>query len=163
MFSSSDSRLLLETATDLFLSSEKNRWPEAGAGISPKALTATHRAITKVAWSNSNARQGDAFDLTGASYALREGTSVSPFTSHYQDNWRQGYLGVNLSRTPGEGRALSLDLYRSRDTGQALFGRIDNTTWSLLGGYGFGPQRISLGYQLVDGDLPFDYITRGAI
>lgn len=166
VFSSSDSRLLPETATGLFLSSEEIDGLRLVGGHFTESTdrnASSHDQGFVVNY--SNARQGDAFDLMGATYVPREGASVSLFTSRYQDNWRQDYLGASLSRPLGEGRALSLDLnlYRSRDTGQALSGRIDNTTWSLLGGYAFGPHRVSLGYQRVGGDTPFDYVTRGAI
>ena len=40
---------------------------------------------------------------------------------------------------------------------------MDNTTWSLMSSYAFGPHKIGLGYQKVDGDTPFDYVNRGSI
>jgi imipenem/basic amino acid-specific outer membrane pore len=41
--------------------------------------------------------------------------------------------------------------------------RIDNTTWSFLTTYKAGSHSFGLGYQKVDGDSPYDYVTRGAI
>ncbi|AZD67400.1 Outer membrane low permeability porin, OprD family [Pseudomonas chlororaphis subsp. aurantiaca] len=46
---------------------------------------------------------------------------------------------------------------------QALSGRIGNTTWSLMSTYRSGAHSFGLGYQKVDGDTPYDYVTRGAI
>lgn len=73
-------------------------------------------------------------------YSPTKGTNLSLFTSRYEDTWRQDYLGGTFSQPLGRGQGLSLNLnlYRSRDTGRAFSGRIDNTTWSLLGVYGFG-------------------------
>ncbi|MEL7940211.1 OprD family outer membrane porin [Pseudomonas delhiensis] len=54
--------------------------------------------------------------------------------------------------------------WSSTSTAAAILARRgDKTTWGLLGGHGFGPQWIGLGYQQVDGDSPFGYVTRGAI
>ncbi|WP_346770482.1 OprD family outer membrane porin [Pseudomonas sp. 273] len=54
--------------------------------------------------------------------------------------------------------------WSSTSTAAAILARRgDNTAWGLLGGHGFGPQWIGLGYQQVDGDSPFGYVTRGAI
>lgn len=63
----------------------------------------------------------------------------------------------------GQDLIFDLNLYRTQDTGKALSGRIDNTTWSLLSTYKLGAHSFGLGYQKVDGDTPFDYVTRGAI
>lgn len=89
--------------------------------------------------------------------------STSLYTSRYQDSWNQHYLGSTLSHALDDHRSLSLDLnlYRTTDTGKALSGRIDNTTWSLVSRYNLGPHGFSLGWQQVDGNTPFDYVSRG--
>lgn len=166
VFSSSDSRLLPETASGFFLSSEELSALRLVAGHFTESTdrnASSHDRCFVVNYSNG--RQGTAFDLAGFTYSPTKGTNLSLFTSRYEDTWRQDYLGGTFSQPLGEGQDLSLNLnlYRSRDTGRAFSGRIDNTTWSLLGVYGFGAHRLSVGYQQVDGDTPFDYVTRGAI
>jgi imipenem/basic amino acid-specific outer membrane pore len=59
--------------------------------------------------------------------------------------------------------SINLNLYRTTDEGKSLSGRIDSTTWSLMSTYTQGPHGFSLGYQKVDANTPFDYVTRGAI
>jgi len=166
VFSSSDSRLLPETASGFFLSSEELSALRLVAGHFTESTDRNASSHDRGFVVNySNGRQGTAFDLAGFTYSPTKGTNLSLFTSRYQDTWRQDYLGGTFSQPLGDGQDLSLNLnlYRSRDTGRAFSGRIDNTTWSLLGVYGFGAHRLSVGYQQVDGDTPFDYVTRGAI
>ncbi|WP_318652851.1 OprD family porin [Pseudomonas sp. PDM18] len=166
VFSSSDSRLLPETATGFFLSSEEFSGLRLVGGHFTESTDRNASSHDRGFVVNySNARQGNAFDLAGFIYAPAKSASLSLFTSRYEDSWRQDYLGGTVSQPLGSGQDLSLyvNLYRTRDTGQAFSGRIDNTTWSLLGGYGVGAHRLSVGYQQVDGDTPFDYVTRGAI
>ncbi len=166
VFSSSDSRLLPETATGLFLTSQE--W--AGVKLLGGHFTeSTDRNASShdrgFVVNYSNGRQGNAFDLAGVVYSATPGLSASLYTSRYADTWNQHYLGATFSHalSPTRSLSLNLNLYRTTDEGRALSGRIDNTTWSLMSGYTSGPQTFSLGYQKVRGDTPFDYVTRGAI
>ncbi|WP_268625644.1 OprD family outer membrane porin, partial [Escherichia coli] len=54
-----------------------------------------------------------------------------------------------------------LDAYRTRDSGQSRFGRIDTLASSLALGYEQGPQRITLAYRRVHGEQPFDSMAFG--
>ncbi|MCY1510111.1 Porin D [compost metagenome] len=166
VFSSSDSRLLPETATGFFLQSNE---------LEPLRLVAGHftESTDRNASSHdqgfvvnySNGRQGDSVDLAGLVYGGVDGLTASLYSSRYQDTWRQHYLGGVYNHPLGGERNLSLNLnlYRTTDTGEALSGRIDNITWSLVSSYAYDAHTISLGFQQVDGDTPFDYVTRGAI
>ena len=166
VFSSSDSRLLPGTATGLFLTSNE---------IDKLTLVAGHfnESTDRNATSHdqgfvvnySNARQGDSFDLAGVVWKPGRALSASLYTSRYADTWRQHYLGSTLSHALDEQSSLSLELnlYRTTDTGKALSGHIDNTAWNLVSRYAHGPHTFSLGWQQVDGNTPFDYVTRGAI
>ncbi|QXH44949.1 OprD family porin [Pseudomonas xanthosomatis] len=166
VFSSSDSRLLPETATGWFLTSNEIDKLKLVAGHfneSTDRNASSHNQGFVVNY--SNARQGNAFDLAGAVWNPNANVSASLYTSRYEDSWNQHYLDSTLSHAIDEQRSVSLDLnlYRTTDTGKALSGRIDNTTWSLVGRYAQGPHAFSLGWQQVDGNTPFDYVTRGAI
>ncbi|WP_369986882.1 OprD family porin [Pseudomonas xanthosomatis] len=166
VFSSSDSRLLPETATGWFLTSNEIDKLKLVAGHfneSTDRNASSHDQGFVVNY--SNARQGNAFDLAGAVWNPSANLSASLYTSRYENSWNQHYLGSTLSHAIDEQRSVSLDLnlYRTTDTGKALSGRIDNTTWSLVGRYAQGPHAFSLGWQQVDGNTPFDYVTRGAI
>lgn len=99
-------------------------------------------------------------DYLGGSYALSDQLSVSLYGSQFADIWRQYYANANYSYALSENQSLNLDfnLYRTNDYGQRLAGKIDNTTWSLAAAYKVGAHRLTLAYQRVDGDEPFDYL-----
>ncbi|MFZ5935401.1 porin [Pseudomonas putida] len=166
VFSSSDSRLLPETATGFFLTSGEIDTLKLVAGHfneSTDRNASSHDQGFVVNYSDG--RQGNSFDLAGLVWNPGAAFTGSLYTSCYQDTWNQHYLGSTLTHALDDRRSLSLDLnlYRTTDTGKALSGRIDNTTWSLVSRYSQGPHSVSLGWQQVDGNTPFDYVTRGAI
>jgi imipenem/basic amino acid-specific outer membrane pore len=166
VFSSSDSRLLPETATGLFLSSNEFAALKLVAGHftdSTDRNASSHDQGLVVNY--SNAVKGKTFDLAGMVFTPAKNLNLSLYSSRYEDTWNQHYLGSTFLQTLGEKRslALNLNLYRTLDKGKSLSGRIDNTTWSLMSTYTQGPHGFSLGYQKVDGNTPFDYVTRGAI
>jgi imipenem/basic amino acid-specific outer membrane pore len=99
-------------------------------------------------------------DYLGGSYTLSDQLSVSLYGSQFTDIWRQYYANTNYTFALSEGQSLNLDfnLYRTNDDGRSLAGRIDNTTWSLAAAYKFAAHRLTLAYQQVDGDEPFDYL-----
>ncbi|MFV3406256.1 MULTISPECIES: OprD family porin [Pseudomonas] len=166
VFSSSDSRLLPETFTGWFLTSSEIDTLKLVAGhFTENADRNASSHDQGFVVNYSNGRQGTAFDLAGAVWNPSANVSSSLYTSRYADTWNQHYLGSTLSHAIDAQRSLSLDLnlYRTTDTGKALSGRIDNTTWSLVGRYAQGPHAFSLGWQQVDGNTPFDYVSRGAI
>ena len=166
VFSSSDSRLLPETATGLFLTSSEIDTLRLVAGHfneSTDRNASSHDQGFVVNYSNG--RQGNSFDLAGAVYNPSSNFSASVYTSRYEDSWNQHYLGGTFTHAIDDQRSVSLDfnLYRTLDTGKALSGEIDNTTWSLVSRYNQGAHGLSVGYQQVHGNTPFDYVTRGAI
>lgn len=166
VFSSSDSRLLPETATGVFLASNEFEPLRLVAGHftdSADRNASSHDQGLVVNY--SNAVKGNTFDLAGVLFTPTRQLSLSLYTSRYEATWNQHYLGGTFIQPLGERRSLSfnLHLYRTTDEGQSLSGKIDNTTWSLMSTYTQGPHGLSLGYQRVDGNTPFDYVTRGAI
>ena len=166
VFSSSDSRLLPETATGVFLTSNEFTALKMVGGHftgSTDRNASSHDQGFVVNYSNGP--KGDAFDLAGVVYTPSKNLSASIYSSRYEDTWNQQYLGALYSQAIDDNRSLTynFNLYRTTDEGKALSGNIDNTTWSLMGTYAQGPHSFSLGYQKVDGDTPFDYVTRGAI
>ncbi|OLS60422.1 OprD family porin [Pseudomonas putida] len=166
VFSSSDSRLLPETFTGFFLTSNEIDTLKLVAGhFTENADRNASSHDQGFVVNYSNAEQGNAFDLAGAVWNPRDDFSASLYTSRYEDSWNQHYLGSTFTHALDDRSSLSLDLnlYRTTDTGKALSGRIDNTTWSLMSRYVRGPHGFGLGWQQVDGNTPFDYVSRGAI
>ncbi|MHC8290496.1 OprD family porin [Pseudomonas sp. XS1P51] len=166
VFGSSDSRLLPETATGWLLTSrEISRTTLYGGHFTESTdrnATSHDRGFVV---NYSNATQGNAFDFVGGKYTGLKNLSISLFSALYEDTWREQYLGSTYTWTLSDNQSLiaDLNLYHTQDTGRALSGRIDNTTFSLMGTYTVGAHSLGLGYQKVDGDTPFDYVTRGAI
>ena len=166
VFSSSDSRLLPETATGVFVTSTELSALKMVAGHFTESTdrnASSHDQGFVVNYSNGP--KGDAFDLAGVVYTPSKQLSASLYTSRYEDTWNQHYLGAVFNQAIDDNRSLSFNfnLYRTTDQGKALSGIINNTTWSLMSTYAQGPHNFSLGYQKVHGDTPFDYVTRGAI
>lgn len=166
VFSSSDSRLLPETATGLFFTSQPvERWKLVAGHFTESTDRNASSHDQGFVVNYSNAVQGNAFDLGGVVYTPNQHFTSSLYTSRYEDTWQQHYLSGTLQQSFADNRSLALNfnLYRTSDEGESLSGTIDNTTWSLMSTYTQGSHSFSLGYQTVDGDTPFDYVTRGAI
>jgi len=81
-----------------------------------------------------------------------------------EDIWRQYYGNANYTQALGDDQSLNFDfnLYKTTDYGQAKAGRIDNTTWSFATAYSFlKAHTVTLAFQKVQGDTPFDYVGFG--
>ncbi|MFH3976578.1 OprD family outer membrane porin, partial [Acinetobacter pittii] len=105
----------------------------------------------------------DAVGFLGGQWQATERLQLSLYASRFDDIWQQAYFGASHRQPLGGERALRVDLdaYRTRDSGQSRFGRIDTLASSLALGYEQGPQRITLAYQRVHGEQPFDYMAFG--
>lgn len=168
IFSSSDSRLLPETATGwLLISNEINPLTiQAGhftAGADRNASKNTNDLV--VNYANPSFKQGKTFDFMGGTYKGIKNLSLTAYTGRYKDNWNTHYLGAYYNYAFNKQNSLIFDfnLYRSSDTGKSYAGDISNTTWSLLTTFIHNYHKFSVGYQKVNSDTPFDYVTRGAI
>lgn len=168
VFSSSDTRLLPETMRGWQI---RNRYIP---GVTLHAGRFTGSTDRHARWTNNplivnyldpRSPRGDAFELAGLSWQAMPELSLSVYLSRLKDTWNTGYLGAAWLRPLANQQAIGLDLhlYRSRDTGRALAGPVDATTTSLLGTWRTGPHKFGLGWQKVNGDTPFDYVSRGAI
>lgn len=104
-----------------------------------------------------------AVDYLGGTYTLSPELSVALYGSQFQDLWHQYYASFQLARPLAAAQALSLNghLYHTTNHGRAIAGRIDNTAWSLDAVYAFGGQTLTLAYQRIQGDVPFDYAGFG--
>lgn len=168
IFSSSDSRLLPETATGwLLVSNEfKPLTVQAGhftAGADRNATKNTNNLV--VNYANPSFKQGKTFDFVGGTYSGIKDLSITAYTGRYENNWRTHYLGAYYTYAFDKKNSLNFDFnfYRSEDTGKSYAGDISNTTWSLLATFNHDYHKFSMGYQKVNSDTPFDYVTRGAI
>lgn len=166
VFATAHSRLLPETATGLHISSGE---------IDGLALEAGHFT----AYNNRNSTNSDeelylnygsgeigkTLDFAGGTYAASDDLSLGVYASRFEDTWNQYYGNLNYTLGISKGQSLNVDfnLYRTRDTGEALQGDISNTTYSLAATYGLGSHSFVLAYQRVNGDTPFDYVGGDSI
>ncbi|AMR68238.1 OprD family porin [Aquipseudomonas alcaligenes] len=166
VFATSHSRLLPETATGFHVASGE---------IDGLALEAGHFT----AYNNRNSTNSDdelnlnygsgeigkTIDFAGGWYSVNDDLSLGLYASRFEDTWNQYYGNLNYTLGISEGQSLNFDLnlYRTSDTGDALQGDIDNTTYSLAATYGLGSHSILLAYQRVNGDTPFDYVGGDSI
>jgi len=104
--------------------------------------------------------RGHAISLAGARWTPTGPLSAAVFAGQLQDTWRQAYLNLNYRQADW---SLDGNLYSTRDTGQASAGAIDTLAWSLAGKYRFGVQALTLAYQKVQGDTPFDFVGGDSI
>ncbi|QKV55179.1 OprD family outer membrane porin [Comamonas antarctica] len=166
IFNSSDTRLLPETNRGWLLSSSDIPSLALQAGRFTAWADRNSRKNGGKLLANYSGANGDAFSFFGGTWTTPvKHWSLSSYAGQYEDYWNTWYLGsaYQLELAHKQALALSFNLYRNRDTGQARAGVVDNTTFSLMGSYATGIHRFGLGYQKVHGDTPFDYVNRGSI
>ena len=103
---------------------------------------------------------GHAISLAGATWTPGGPLGGALFASQLQDTWRQTYFNLNYRQADW---SLDGNLYRTRDSGKASAGIIDTQAWSLAGKYRFGAQSLTVAYQKVRGDTPFDFVGGDSI
>lgn len=166
VFATGDSRLLPETATGVLLTSREIQDLELNAGhfTSYKLRDSSNHDQDLYLNYGENAL-GRSIDFIGGAYALSEGLNASLYAADFDDTWRQYYGNVLYALPLSDTQALDFDfnLYRTLDTGKALQGDIDNTTYSFSVGYSFGAHKLTAAYQKVHGDTPFDYVGGDSI
>lgn len=165
VFATTDDRLLPETATGFLLTSHAIDDLELHAGhftdFRNKASSNRHDEFAGYGADTSGGR----IDFAGGRYAFSDDLSASLYGAELYDTWRQYYanLAYQLELAKEQSLTLDLNLYRSREQGEALAGAIDNTSYSLAATYTLGIHALTLAYQRIDGDTPFDYVGGDSI
>ncbi|TBU98631.1 outer membrane porin, OprD family [Stutzerimonas kirkiae] len=107
-------------------------------------------------------RLKDADDVAylGGSYQLNDNWAFKLHTSRLDNVWNQSFARVDFTQQLGEKLSwdTGLNYYRTRDTGRALLGAIDNDSWSTHLGVNIGHHRLLAAYSQIRGDQPFDYV-----
>lgn len=169
VFAVGGSRLLPQTATGFQLQSSevKNLDLEAGhfySASSQDEMNSDGELHATYATSDALAVTGNTMDYIGGKYGISDDLSVSLYGSKFEDIWDQYYANVNYTIPMGGDQSLNLDgnIYRTIDTGSAKAGDISNTTFSLAAAYSFlKAHTVTLAFQKVNGDTPFDYVGVG--
>ncbi|MBO3274999.1 OprD family outer membrane porin [Pseudomonas schmalbachii] len=99
----------------------------------------------------------------GVNYAPAEGLTTSLYAGNLRDVWRQYYAAVDYQLALGEETSLAsgVHYYNTRDRGDALLGEIGTNAYSASLGLTHARHTLTLVYQRVNGDTPFDYINGG--
>lgn len=164
VFAAGGSRLFPQTGTGLnLLSSEINGLElDAGhftGGNGPVTTNGNHDL-----WASYANVTADSISYAGAKYAVTDALSLSLYGSELEDVWRQYYTNLNYTLPIADKQSLNFDfnLYRTLDEGQSKAGDINNTAYSAAVAYSFlTAHTVTIAYQKVHGDTPFDYVAFG--
>ena len=160
VFDTADKRLQPEYATGLLLDSRE---------ISDVHWLAGHFTAFK----NQNAStskgnfsgygvstQTGGIDFVGANLFEDRPVGGALYASQLSDTWHQYYANLHMKQS---GVFIDINVYHTRDYGDAVAGAIDNTAYSLAGKYTAGAHAFTLAYQHINGDTPFDFVGGDSI
>jgi hypothetical protein len=104
------------------------------------------------------------FSFAGADYAFGKQLRLSYFHGQLEHFYRQDYAGL-VHDLPLAGGVLTTDLryFRSRDTGAAYGGGIDNDMLSGQLSYAHSGHTVGAGYQVLDGEAGLPYISGATV
>lgn len=164
VFAAGGTRLLPQTATGFNLLSSDIAGLELDGGHftgGNGSVTTNHDHDLYASYAGITA---SSIDYAGGKYTFNDNLTASLYGSNLQDVWNQYYANVNFTQPLAQDQSLNLDfnIYRTHDAGSAKAGAISNTTWSLAAAYSFlTAHTVTLAYQKVHGDTPFDYVAFG--
>ncbi|MCP1483180.1 MULTISPECIES: OprD family porin [Pseudomonas] len=169
VFAVGGSRLLPQTASGIQLQSSELEGLDLEAGhfysaSSQDEMNRDGELHATYASSDALAVTSNSMDYIGGKYAITPELSASLYGGKLEDVWNQYYANLNYTIPLGGDQSINLDgnIYRTTDTGKAKAGDISNTTYSLAAAYSFlKAHTLTLGFQKVNGDTPFDYIGVG--
>ncbi|MDQ0122675.1 imipenem/basic amino acid-specific outer membrane pore [Pseudomonas lini] len=164
VFAVGGSRILPQTATGFQLQSSEVKDLDLEAGHFYSASSQDKNSSEGGLWANYAGVEANTIDYFGGKYGITESLSASLYGAKLEDIWDQYYANLNYTIPMGEDQSINLDgnIYRTDDTGSAEAGDISNTTFSLAAAYSFlKAHTLTLGFQKVNGDTPFDYIGVG--
>ncbi|KIF63190.1 OprD family porin [Pseudomonas fluorescens] len=164
VFAVGGSRILPQTASGFQLQSSEIKDLDLEAGHFYAATAQDKNAHDGELWATYAGEQADSIDYFGGKYGITENLSASLYGAKLEDIWNQYYANVNLTTPFGGDTSLNTDfnIYRTTDTGSAKAGEISNTAFSLATALSFlKAHTITLAFQKINGDTPFDYIGVG--
>lgn len=164
VFAVGGSRLVPQTATGFSLMSSELQGLDAEAGHFYSSTGQTTTSRSGELWANYAGVSAKTADYLGGRYTVNDQLSVGLYGSKLDDIWDQYYGNVNYVLPLAGDQSLTFDVnyYRTTDEGSSKAGNIDNNTYSLSTAYAFMPgQSLTLSFQKVNGDTPFDYIGVG--
>ena len=166
VFAVGGSRILPQTATGFQLQSSEIKDLDLEAGHFYSASSQDNNSSQGGLFPNYAGLGYEArtIDYFGGRYGISENLSASLYGSKLEDIWNQYYANLNYTIPMGGDQSLNLDgnIYRTVDEGSADAGSISNTTFSLAAAFSFlKAHTVTVAFQKVNGDTPFDYIGVG--
>ncbi|NBB11122.1 OprD family porin [Pseudomonas sp. SLFW] len=164
VFAVGGSRLLPQTASGLTLQSSeiKGLDVEAGRFYSGTSQDETNR--DGEIWATYAGVTSKSATFGGGKYAVTDNLGVAFYYNKLEDVWNQYYGNVNyaLPLTADQSLAFDFNYYNTSDTGSKKAGDITNNTFSLSAAYSFlAAHTVTVAFQKVNGNTPFDYIGIG--
>jgi imipenem/basic amino acid-specific outer membrane pore len=164
VFAVGGSRLLPQTASGFQLQSSEITGLDLEAGHFYSSTSQDETNRDGELWAQYANVSTKSADFVGGKYAITDSLSASLYGAQLKDLWNQYYANVNYALPLTDAQALAFDfnIYRTNDTGSAKAGDISNTTFSLSAAYSFlTAHTVTLAFQKVHGDTPFDYVGVG--
>ncbi|WP_296185471.1 OprD family porin [Pseudomonas sp. UBA1879] len=164
VFAAGGSRLFSQTATGFNLLSSDIAGLELDGGHFTGGngpVTTNHDHDIYASYAGVTA---SSIDYAGGKYTFNDNLTASLYGSNLKDVWDQYYGNLNYTQGITDNQSVNFDfnIYRTNDAGSAKAGDISNTTWSLAAAYSFlTAHTLTLAYQKVHGDTPFDYVAFG--
>ena len=164
VFAVGGSRILHQTASGIQLQSSEVKDLDLEAGHFYSATSQDRNARDGELFATYAGVTANSIDYFGGKYGITPDLSVSLYGAKLEDVWNQYYANANYTLALGGDNSINFDgnIYNTRDTGDAKAGDISNTAYSLAAAYSFlKAHTVTLGFQKVNGDTPFDYVGVG--
>jgi imipenem/basic amino acid-specific outer membrane pore len=164
VFAVGGSRLLPQTASGISLQSSEIAGLDLEGGHFYSGTSQDDTSHSGGIWANYAAVEAKSADFVGGKYAITDSLSTSFYASKLEDIWDQYYgsLSYALPLTDSQALAFDFNIYRTTDEGSKKAGDISNTTFAGQVGYSFlDAHTLTVAFQKVNGDTPFDYIGIG--
>ncbi|QVW22198.1 OprD family outer membrane porin [Pseudomonas hormoni] len=164
VFAVGGSRILPQVASGFQLQSSEVKDLDLEAGHFYSGSSQDKNARDGDLWANYAGVKANSIDYFGGKYGITDNLSASLYGAKLEDIWNQYYANINLTTPFGGDTSLNTDfnIYRTTDTGDSKAGDISNTAYSLATALSFlKAHTITLAFQKVNGDTPFDYVGIG--
>ncbi|WP_341523051.1 OprD family porin [Pseudomonas sp. G.S.17] len=164
VFAVGGSRLLPQTASGISLQSSEIKGLDLEGGHFYSGTSQDDTSHNGNIWATYAGVSAKTADFVGGKYAITDNLGVALYGAKLEDVWDQYYANVNyaLPLTDTQSLAFDANLYRTVDEGSAKAGEISNTAFSGSVAYSFlAAHTLTLAFQKVNGDTPFDYIGIG--
>ena len=164
VFAVGGSRILHQTATGVQLQSSEVKDLDLEGGHFTSATSQDSNARDGDLWATYAGVKANSIDYFGGKYGINDNLSFSLYGAKLEDVWNQYYANGNYTLPLGGDQSLNFDAnyYNTKDTGNAKAGEISNNAYSLAAAFSFlKAHTLTLGFQKVNGDTPFDYVGVG--